>query len=91
MLAALSTLFSGLFGWLSGLLPNSPFAGLHTITSNMALGLGWLNWLIDLNGCVAVLELYLAAAFAITVVRILIRRASGFVDKGINWNGGYTE
>lgn len=44
------------------ILPDSPFLnGLEISTSGMAMGIGWLNWLVDVNGCITVFEVWLLA------------------------------
>ena len=44
------------------LLPDSPFLnGFSFNLSGLITGIGWLNWLVDIDGCVTVFELWLLA------------------------------
>lgn len=71
MLEFLSSLFSKLFGFLHSVLPSSPFGDWAQVTQDMALGLGWMNWLVDVGGCLAIFVIWLGIALAITVIKVV--------------------
>lgn len=91
MLDFLTTLLSGLFGALGNLLPSSPFGDWSTITADLALGIGWLNWLVDVGGCLAIFVAWIAIGVAVTVAKIVFKSSRKSIGNFINWNGGYTE
>lgn len=72
MLQALFGFVSTIFGWLSNLLPDSPFANFAHVTDQMSLGLSWLNWLIPMNEMLAILAIWITACAAITAVRFAL-------------------
>lgn len=91
MLSFLNSLFSGLFGFLNQLLPGNPLSGMLAVSDNMRVGLGWLNWLVPLQGMVAMATIWLMACVAVVGVKLAIsisRRLS--FELPIGHNGGYT-
>lgn len=71
MLDFLTNLFTGLFGFLDQMLPNSPFGDWAVVTNDMHLGLGWLNWLFDLSGCLAIFVVWITLAVTVTIAKII--------------------
>ena len=90
MLDFLVHLFSGFFAVLDEILPNSPFSDWIQIGYDMHLGIGWLNWLVDVGGCAAIFGIWLALALAVTIAKIVFVNTKKLFDKQTNWNGGYT-
>ena len=54
MLAAILGLFQGIAGWLTQILPESPFTNM-AIPEGMQQGLGWLNWFLPLGDMLALM------------------------------------
>lgn len=72
MLQAIFDLISTVFGWLGNLLPDSPFADVVQVTSDLSLGLSWLNWIFPISDMLVILFLWIAACAAITAVRVAL-------------------
>lgn len=90
MLDFLSHLFTGFFTVLDTILPNSPFGDFITVGYQLHLGLGWLNWLIDVGGCATIFGVWLAVGLAATIAKLVFVHSKKIFDKQTNWNGGYT-
>lgn len=69
MLSGLLGMIGTFFGWLGGLLPDSPFAGVVSVTDDLRQGLAWLNWLVPISDMLVVLGLWIAATLAFVVVK----------------------
>lgn len=72
MLAFLNALFGGIIGFLNNLLPGNPFDGMLQVTQDMALGLGWLNWFVPLQGMVAMATIWLMSCLAVVGVKLAL-------------------
>lgn len=92
MIDFLTQLFSGLLGFFDSLLPGNPFEGMLTITDDLMLGLGWLNWLVPLQGMVAMATIWLMSCVGVVAVKFVLGASKKFtMDIPIgNNNGGYT-
>lgn len=90
MLDFLTQLFNGFFGVLSNILPDSPFAQWVTVGEELHLGIGWLNWIVDVGGCAAIFGVWLAIGLAVTIAKLVFVNSKKMFDKQTNWNGGYT-
>ena len=71
MLAAILGLFQGIAGWLTQILPVSPFADM-SIPSGLQQGLGWLNWFLPLGDMLALMAAVLALLVVARVAVFLI-------------------
>ena len=87
MLDFLADFLSGFFGMLAGLLPDSPFADWASVAEGFSTGLGWLNWLVDVGGCLAIFVAWIALALVVTVAKVVFSRAVSQFDKLSVWNG----
>ena len=76
MLDAFLGLVGIVFGWLGGLLPDSPFADAVTVTDDLRLGLAWLNWIFPVSEALLMLVAWIAAMAAVTAVKIALRVTS---------------
>lgn len=67
------SLVAGLTQFLLAVLPDSPIStwlsGVNLQASSIATGLGWLNWLVDINAMKIVMGLWLVAMLAYLVAR----------------------
>lgn len=92
MLAIINGLFGAIIGLLNSLLPGNPLDGMLQVSQDMALGLGWLNWLVPLQGMVAMSTIWLMACVAVVGVKLaLVESRKMFFDLPTgNTNGGYT-
>lgn len=90
MIEFLNSLLSSFFGLLGNLLPDSPFAEWATITGDLAQGIGWLNWLVDVGGCLGIFMAWLAVGLAVTIAKLVFVQSKKAFDRSTNWNGGYT-
>lgn len=76
MLDAFLGLLGTVFGWLGGLLPDSPFAQWQVVTEDLHLGIGWLNWIFPFSEALLMLAAWIAAMAAVTAVKIALRVTS---------------
>lgn len=90
MLDFLTQLFNGFFGVLNNILPDSPFGQWITVGEELHLGIGWLNWVVDVGGCAAIFAVWLAIGLAVTIAKLVFVNAKKMFDRQTNWNGGYT-
>ena len=51
LLQLITGMFDGIFGFVAGIFPDSPFGDLRLATQGMATGIGWLNWLFPVGDC----------------------------------------
>lgn len=80
MLSFLAGLLRGILGFLSGVLPNSPFQDVISGIDNLQLGLGWLNWVMPVGDCLLIFGLWLTAALVWAAVDFALNKATGVVD-----------
>ena len=73
-----------MFGFLDGLLPDSPFADAFQVTQQMSLGIGWLNWLMPIGEMLVIMSLWIAACLAITAIRVALEVTSDVGGKVIS-------
>ena len=76
MLSFLSTLISGILGFLNNFLPDSPFRDFLTSTESLQLGLGWLNWFVPIGQMLTFFVLYLGLLVVWVGVRIAIGKTT---------------
>lgn len=76
MIGFLVDVFSNLVGFLTGVLPKSPFSEL-TLAEDVHNMLGWLNWIVPIGDMLALFN-------AVLVVYLLARAAVFLVNRGIN-------
>lgn len=60
MISWLVDFITGILGFLSSVLPDSPFQDVLEGLDGVALGLGWLNWFVPIGSLAAVFAAYLA-------------------------------
>lgn len=84
MIAFLLQLVSGLLGWLSDVLPMSPFSGLGLALDGLSDAIGWLNWLVPVSGILSLFGVWLVAAAVWQVVHFVMAR----FGKTLNLFGG---
>lgn len=87
MLQFLTGILSSVFGFLDGILPGSPFAEFFTVTSDMNLGIGWLNWFVPITSMAGVLTAWIAAAVVTTAIRVSARVSGGILGKVLDFGG----
>ena len=80
----LTSLLATVFGFLDGLLPDSPFADAFQVTQQMSLGIGWLNWLMPIGEMLVIMSLWIAACLAITAIRVALEVTSDVGGKVIS-------
>lgn len=83
MLQLLVGIFSGLVGFLSGVLPTSPFQGI-TLPESVGVALGWLNWLVPVNDMLRVFAAWLVAGIIVAIVRFVLAHIDAFVGTASN-------
>lgn len=81
MLNAIAGLLSAVFGWLGGLLPDSPLRGFAEAGENLSLGLRWLNWVLPISEMLVMLGLWIAAMLAVTAVKVALRMTASVGGK----------
>lgn len=64
-------LFQGIAGWLTQILPESPFTNM-AIPEGMQQGLGWLNWFLPLGDMLALMGVVLGLLVVARVAVFLI-------------------
>ena len=88
MIQFLSSLFNTLFSFLSGVLPDSPFADLATVTDGMATGIGYLNWFFPVGQALALFTAWLAACVIVVAAKFVGKRVTGSANTLTNVAGG---
>lgn len=83
MIDGFLTLLGTIFGWLGGLLPDSPLSGYAVVTEQMSLGLRWLNWFMPISEMLVMVAAWIAAMFAITAVKVALQVTSSVSGKVI--------
>lgn len=81
MLSALLNLLGTVFGWLGGLLPDSPLSGFAVVTEDMRMGIAWLNWLVPMGEMLTALGLWIAAVALFTVIKQAFAITAGIGGK----------
>lgn len=81
MLDGLLTVLSGLFGFVGGLLPTSPFAEWAAISENLRMGLGWLNWFCPIGTFSQMLVAWIALAAAVTALKMFLNAGGNVAEK----------
>lgn len=81
MLDGLLSLFGSIFGFLGGLLPENPFAGVLEVTDNIRLGLAWLNWFMPISEMIVIASLWIAACVAVAAIRTALEVSSSVGGK----------
>lgn len=85
MLQMLSGLVSALVGFLSSVLPDSPFLDIVSgIPDSLRYGLGWLNWLVPFGPMGVLFGVWLAAVLVWRTVRFITTR---LLDKAFKAQG----
>lgn len=69
MLAWLGGFLSGIFSFLSSVLPGSPFQSLISNFNGLATGLGWLNWFVPIGDFGLIFAGYLTVLVIWTAVQ----------------------
>lgn len=78
MLSFIISLATGLFGWLAGVLPVSPFSGLSVALSGFGNALGWLNWLVPVGQMATLYGAWLAGCAIWQIVSYVMKRMDTF-------------
>lgn len=60
MLKFLMDFLGGVFGWLTSVLPNSPFQDMAQHMQGAAKGLAWLNWFVPIGDFLLIFGAFLA-------------------------------
>ena len=81
MLSAIAGLLSTVFGWVGGLLPDSPFTQYAVAADSLQLGLAWFNWFVPISEMLVMLGLWIAAMLAVTAVKVALRMTSSVGSK----------
>lgn len=71
LLDALLAMISGALNVLGSLLPQSPMLSWATVTADMRLGIGFLNWVMPIADMLAVFGLWLGLGLAVGVARFI--------------------
>lgn len=79
MLGFLVDLFSGFVGLLTGVLPRSPFSDL-TLGDDVHNMLGWLNWLVPIQGMLGLMGAVVALLVVVVVANFLVSNGSRFAS-----------
>lgn len=87
MLAAISGLLSTIFGAIASIFPQSPFADMFEVTSDLHLGLGWLNWFVPINTFIGILVAWIGLAVAVTAFRVVGMTVGGLGKKVMDGGG----
>ena len=69
MIAAINTIMSIIFGGLASLFPQSPFSQMAAVSQGMALGIGWLNWLVPFGEFLVMMAAWIGVAVVVTAFR----------------------
>lgn len=64
MIDVVLELLNGVLGFLNGVLPDSPFAGLIESNEFVVTALGWLNWFVPITDLLTMFGVYLVALVA---------------------------
>lgn len=80
MLSFLAGLLHGILGFLSGVLPDSPFLDLMSGLDTLQLGLGFLNWVVPVGDCLLIFGLWLTAAIVWASVDFALGKSTDVVD-----------
>lgn len=88
MLSAILAFFGAVFGFLGGLLPESPFRQLLGVTEQLRMGISWLNYFVPIDTFVTMFGLWLAACVAYIALRVFIHKLLSVLPGSVN--GGYT-
>lgn len=80
MLDLFYSMVAGITQFLLAVLPDSPVSGwissINLQVSSISTGLGWLNWLVDINGMKIIMGLWLVAVLAYLVARFGIKMSN---------------
>lgn len=79
MLSFLSSLLSGILGFLNNVLPDSPFANVLQGAEDLQLGLAWLNWLIPVGSILNIFLAYLVVLLLWAAADYVLAKANGVV------------
>lgn len=74
----IGAILSAVLGFFIQFLPLSPFVGM-SVDETFDTGIGWLNWLVDLNGMVMLFGAMLALGIVYTCVRFIMNHITEFV------------
>ena len=80
MISMLLSLVSGLIGWLTTVLPSSPFTGIQLALSGVSNAIGWLNWVIPVGQMATLYGVWLVAAAIWQVVQFVTSRFGKTLD-----------
>lgn len=69
MIGAIFTIMAVIYGGLSSIFPESPFADMVQISQGMALGIGWLNWLVPFGEFLGMTVAWIGVAVVVTAGR----------------------
>lgn len=83
MLSGILGLLGTIFGWLGGLLPDSPLTDYAQVTQDMQLGLAWLNWVVPISEMLVMLVLWMGVIAIVSAVKIALRTTSDIGGKVI--------
>ena len=79
MLSFLSTLLSGILGFLNSVLPDSPFSDVLQGAEDLQTGLAWLNWLIPVGSILNIFLAYLVVLLLWAAADYVLAKANGVV------------
>lgn len=69
MIGAINTIMSIIYGGLATLFPQSPFSQMASVSQGMALGIGWLNWLVPFGEFLGMTASWILVAVVVTAGR----------------------
>lgn len=77
MIALIVGFFEGIINLLKGILPQSPFQDI-TVSEDIDLALGWLNWILPVDNCLRWFTAWLIALLAFATAKWVIGRFKSF-------------
>lgn len=83
MLSFLSGLFSGIFGFFTSFLPDSPFATWATGATSINLGVAYLNWFIPVGDLVVIFTAYVALLAVWFAVKFIMSKTQDIVFRQV--------
>lgn len=83
MIDLLTSIISGICGFLSTVLPDSPFQDIVASTSALHQGLGWLNWFVPVADLALIFAAWLTVLLIWAAVDFALTKGEGIIGKVI--------
>ena len=84
MLSFLTSLISGICGFLNTVLPDSPFQGVIDAAQGMQTGLAWLNWFCPIGDLMLIFGGWLAVLLVWAAVDFALTKGEGVIGKVVS-------